>query len=218
MAIGELAWRLNAYSCPGDHDTHFTTKDAHHNPHDVLRLLRVLSSARGKRGSGHVVSHYTPGTTWGKFAIGSARFATRGVSLCTTCGCTTAPSKGKQGFRHHRFQGDNGDPFPKPSPRRGEGWERGPPGQKGARRWTRAAPHPPTFGRRSLPLRGRGDTAAAAAALEGVLVLNLAPESEILTLLALLDRLCAMLTRLAHMGERPSGPAQIGQRERSRER
>jgi len=44
------------------------------------------------------------------------------------------------------------------------------------------------------------------------------PEAEILTLLALLDRLCAMLTRLAHMGERPSGPAQIGQRERSRER
>ena len=49
-------------------------------------------------------------------------------------------------------------------------------------------------------------------------MLNLAPEAEILTLLALLDRLCAMLTRLAHMGERPSGPAQIGQRERSRER
>ena len=56
----------------------------------------------------------------------------------------------------------------------------------------------------------------AAAALEGVLVLNLAPEAEILTLLALLDRLCAMLTRLAHMGDRPSNSAQIGQRERSR--
>ena len=54
------------------------------------------------------------------------------------------------------------------------------------------------------------------AALEGVLVLNLAPEPEILTLLVLLDRLCAMLTRLAHMGERPSGPARTGQRERSR--
>ena len=63
----------------------------------------------------------------------------------------------------------------------------------------------------------RGEACEAAAALEGVLVLNLAPEAEILTL-ALLDRLCAMLTRLAHMGERPSGPAQIGQRERSRER
>jgi four helix bundle protein len=64
----------------------------------------------------------------------------------------------------------------------------------------------------------RGEACEAAAALEGVLVLNLAPEAEILTLLALLDRLCAMLTRLAHMGDRPSGPAQIGQRERSRER
>jgi len=64
----------------------------------------------------------------------------------------------------------------------------------------------------------RGEACEAAAALEGVLVLNLAPEAEILTLLALLDRLCAMLTRLAHMGERPSGPAQVGQRERSRER
>jgi len=60
-----------------------------------------------------------------------------------------------------------------------------------------------------LPL-WRGEACEAAAALEGVLVLNLAPEAEILTLLALLDRLCAMLTRLAHMGERPSGPAQIG--------
>jgi four helix bundle protein len=62
----------------------------------------------------------------------------------------------------------------------------------------------------------RGEACEAAAALEGVLVLNLAPEAEILTLLALLDRLCAMLTRLAHMGERRCGPAQIGQRERSR--
>jgi hypothetical protein len=43
-----------------------------------------------------------------------------------------------------------------------------------------------------------------------VLVLNLASEAEILTVLALLDRLCAMLTRLTHMG----GPAQTGQRER----
>jgi hypothetical protein len=60
----------------------------------------------------------------------------------------------------------------------------------------------------------RGESCEAAAALEGVLVLNLAPEAEILTLLALLDRLCAMLARLAHMGERPSGSAQIGHRER----
>ena len=60
----------------------------------------------------------------------------------------------------------------------------------------------------------RGEACEAAAELEGVLVLNLAPESEIPTLLALLDRLCAMLTRLAHTGERPSGPAQTGQRGR----
>ena len=64
----------------------------------------------------------------------------------------------------------------------------------------------------------RGEACEAAAAPKGVLVLNLAPKAEILTLMALLDRLCAMLTRLAHMGARPSGPAQIGQRERSRER
>ena len=49
-----------------------------------------------------------------------------------------------------------------------------------------------------------------------MLVLNLAPEAEILTLLVLLDRLCAMLTRLAHMGDRPSGSAQIEKSERSR--
>ena len=61
----------------------------------------------------------------------------------------------------------------------------------------------------------RGE-ACEAAALEGVLVLNLAPEAEILTLLVLLDRLCAMLTRLAHMGDRPSGSAQIEKSERSR--
>jgi hypothetical protein len=41
-----------------------------------------------------------------------------------------------------------------------------------------------------------------------ILVLNLAPEAEILTLLALLDRLCAMLTRPAHMGERGGPPGQ----------
>jgi four helix bundle protein len=56
----------------------------------------------------------------------------------------------------------------------------------------------------------RGEACEAAAALEGVLVLNLAPESEILALLMLLDRLCAMLTRLARMGDRPSGPARAG--------
>jgi four helix bundle protein len=62
----------------------------------------------------------------------------------------------------------------------------------------------------------RGEACEAAAALEGVLVLGLAPESEVVALLALLDRLCAMLTRLAHMGERPSGSAQTGQRARER--
>jgi four helix bundle protein len=62
----------------------------------------------------------------------------------------------------------------------------------------------------------RGEACEAAAALEGVLLLNLAPEAEILALLALLDRLCAMLTRLAHMGDRPSGPSPIGQRVRER--
>jgi len=41
----------------------------------------------------------------------------------------------------------------------------------------------------------RGEACEAAAALEGVFLLNLAPQAEILTLLALLDRLCAMLTR-----------------------
>lgn len=50
----------------------------------------------------------------------------------------------------------------------------------------------------------RGEACEAAAAPEGVLVLNLAPEAEILTLLALLDRLCAMLTRVGHMGDSPS--------------
>jgi hypothetical protein len=49
-------------------------------------------------------------------------------------------------------------------------------------------------------------------ALDGAL----AQLRQILTLLALLDRLCAMLTRLAHMGDCPSGSAQFGQRERSR--
>jgi four helix bundle protein len=62
----------------------------------------------------------------------------------------------------------------------------------------------------------RGEACEAAAALEGVLVLKLAPEPEVLALLMLLDRLCAMLTRLAHISERPSGSAQAGQRARER--
>ena len=62
----------------------------------------------------------------------------------------------------------------------------------------------------------RGEACESAAALEAVLVLNLAPETEIMALLALLDRLCAMLTRLAHMGGQPGGAAQAGQRARER--
>jgi four helix bundle protein len=62
----------------------------------------------------------------------------------------------------------------------------------------------------------RGEACEAAAALEGVLVLNLAPEDEILALLALLDRLCAMLTRLGHMGDSSGGSASSGQRGRER--
>jgi four helix bundle protein len=62
----------------------------------------------------------------------------------------------------------------------------------------------------------RGEACEAAAALEGVLVLGLAPEAELLTLLTLLDRLCAMLTRLAHMGNQRFGSAQAGQRVRER--
>jgi four helix bundle protein len=64
----------------------------------------------------------------------------------------------------------------------------------------------------------RGEASEAAAALEGVLVLSLAPEHEILALLRLLDRLCAMLTRLAHMSNRPAASEQPGQRERPAER
>jgi four helix bundle protein len=64
----------------------------------------------------------------------------------------------------------------------------------------------------------RGEACEAAAALEGVLVLNLAPEGEILALLALLDRLCAMLTRLGRMGDSSGGATHPGQRGRERER
>ena len=42
----------------------------------------------------------------------------------------------------------------------------------------------------------------AAAALEAVQVLELAPNDEIEAVLKLLDRLCAMLTRLAGLGHR----------------
>jgi hypothetical protein len=62
----------------------------------------------------------------------------------------------------------------------------------------------------------RGEACEAAAALEGVLVLNLAPEGEILALLALLDRLCAMLTRLGRMSDSSCASAPSGQRGRER--
>jgi hypothetical protein len=54
----------------------------------------------------------------------------------------------------------------------------------------------------------RGEAAEAAAALEAVVVLHLAPEEEIRTVLALCDRLCAMLTRLSGVAPRshPPGP------------
>jgi len=74
-------------------------------------------------------------------------------------------------------------------------------------------PGTPAHDQRSGAFQTRSE---AAAALEGVLVLNLAPEDEILTLLALLDRLCAMLTRLGHMGDSPRGAVQPGQRGRER--
>jgi hypothetical protein len=43
----------------------------------------------------------------------------------------------------------------------------------------------------------RGEASEAAAALEAIVVLHLAPEEEIRAVLALCDRLCAMLTRLS---------------------
>jgi four helix bundle protein len=49
----------------------------------------------------------------------------------------------------------------------------------------------------------RGEAAEAAAALEAAQLLRLAPIQEIETALALLDRLCAMLTRLAGLTHRP---------------
>jgi len=48
----------------------------------------------------------------------------------------------------------------------------------------------------------RGEASEAAAALEAVQVLNLAPEQDVEAVLALLDRLCAMLTRLAGLSHR----------------
>ena len=49
----------------------------------------------------------------------------------------------------------------------------------------------------------RGEAAEAAAALEAVLLLRLAPQDKVDRVLGLLDRLCAMLTRLAGLSHRP---------------
>ena len=48
----------------------------------------------------------------------------------------------------------------------------------------------------------RGEASEAAAALEAVQLLRLAPSQEVDDVLALLDRLCAMLTRLAGLSHR----------------
>ncbi len=82
---------------------------------------------------------------------------------------------------------------------------------------SQAATHGPPLRDRLCRFRcARGEACEAAAALEGVLVLNLAPEDEILALLALLDRLCAMLTRLGRMGDSSGTSVPSGQRARER--
>jgi four helix bundle protein len=55
----------------------------------------------------------------------------------------------------------------------------------------------------------RGEAAEAAAAVEAIGILRLAPETELEPVLDLLDRLCAMLTRLARLAPPgpPDGPA-----------
>jgi four helix bundle protein len=62
----------------------------------------------------------------------------------------------------------------------------------------------------------RGEASEAAAALEAVQVLELAPNDEIEPVLRLLDRLCAMLTRLAGLGHRPRAPPGTEPRARPR--
>ena len=52
----------------------------------------------------------------------------------------------------------------------------------------------------------RGEASEAAAALEAIQLLQLAPESDVEHVLVLLDRLCAMLTRLAGLGHRTREP------------
>jgi hypothetical protein len=52
----------------------------------------------------------------------------------------------------------------------------------------------------------RGEASEAAAALEAIQLLRLAPEEDVEHVLVLLDRLCAMLTRLAGLGHRTREP------------
>jgi len=52
----------------------------------------------------------------------------------------------------------------------------------------------------------RGEASEAAAALEAVQLLHLAPDRDVGAVLPLLDRLCAMLTRLAGLGHGRTGP------------
>ena len=49
----------------------------------------------------------------------------------------------------------------------------------------------------------RGEASEAAAALEATLILGLAPSAEVHEVMTLLDRLCAMLTRLAGLHRGP---------------
>ncbi len=52
----------------------------------------------------------------------------------------------------------------------------------------------------------RGEASEAAAALEAVQLRHLAPDRDVGAVLALLDRLCAMRTRLAGLGHGRTGP------------
>ena len=52
----------------------------------------------------------------------------------------------------------------------------------------------------------RGEASEAAAALEAIQLLRLAPQSDVEQVVGLLDRLCAMLTRLAGLGHRSREP------------
>ena len=51
----------------------------------------------------------------------------------------------------------------------------------------------------------RGEASEAAAAREAVLILRLGSDQEVKAVMALLDRLCAMLTRLAGLTHKSSG-------------